>query len=34
MWFITALFITIIAYIDTTTAISVLWISYLLSFIL
>lgn len=33
MWFITALFITVLAYIDTTSAVSVLWISYLLSFI-
>lgn len=33
MWFITALFITILAYIDTSSAVSMLWLSYVLSFI-
>ena len=34
MWFLTALFITILAYIDTNSAVTVLWLSYVLSFIL
>jgi hypothetical protein len=32
MWFITALLITIVAFFDTYSALSLLWLSYLLSF--
>jgi hypothetical protein len=33
MWFITALIITIVAFFDTYSAVVMLWLSYLLSFI-
>jgi hypothetical protein len=33
MWFIMALFITLLIFVDSYYAVSVLWLSYLLSFI-
>jgi hypothetical protein len=33
MWFLTALFITLLIYVDSSSAAAVLWLSFLLSFL-